>query len=412
MNLFQPWPLAQLVHSLRTGRTDIESVYARARGRVADTEDTVRAWVEFAPAVPVRSSGSLRGVPIGVKDIIDLRGLPTRCGSSLRKNHDPAETDAAIVQAWRSAGASPLGKTVTTEFAFFSPGPTDNPAAPGHTPGGSSSGSAAAVAAGQVPLAIGSQTAGSVIRPASYCGVAAMVLTRERFPTDGVVGLSESLDSHGFFTAGVSDLTVAWSALSGERVPPPSPPRILLWQVNIGDVSDAMAEAVQRSGHMLAASGAEVSEFSDNELIAELAEAHPVVMAYEAARERSVELEHADQLSTALRELLVGGSHVSDADYTDARELIRQGSARIRELIGHSSIILGPGALGAAPDGHSATGDPLLSRPWQALGLPVTAIPGLRDGQGLPLGLQVVAAPGAEAQLLAGAAWVEEQIRR
>jgi len=163
---------------------------------------------------------------------------------------------------------------------------------------------------------------------------------------------------------------------------------------------------------MLNSSGTEVVQFREAKLVAELAEAHPIVMSYEAARERSVELEQADQLSVPLRALLEGGSRITDADYAEARALIAQGRSRMRALLDDGSTILGAGALGAAPAGLTATGDPVLSRPWQALGLPVAAIPGLRDGHGLPLGLQMIAAPAAEVRLLACAAWVEDHIRR
>jgi Asp-tRNA(Asn)/Glu-tRNA(Gln) amidotransferase A subunit family amidase len=412
VNVYRPWSLAELVDDLETGHTTIDSVHKRARARISDTEDTVRAWVALGPEASVASAGALRGVPIGVKDIIDLRDFPTRCGSSIRADAPPARGDSAIVRAWRRAGAAPIGKTVTTEFAFFSPGPTGNPAAPGHTPGGSSSGSAAAVAAGHVPLALGSQTAGSVTRPASYCGVAALVMTHGRFATDGVVGLSESLDGHGVYAAGVRDLGVAWTALTGEHPPASSRKQILLWEAaTMGDVSDAMADAVDRSAHLLRSAGAEVTQFPETTLVAELAEAHPVVMAYEAARERSKELEQAERLSGPFRALLERGSRISDADYAEASGLIRDGKARIRTLLDSGPTILGPAALGAAPAGLAVTGDPLLSRPWQALGLPVAAIPGRRDAQGLPLGLQAIAAPGTEARLLSDAAWMEDRIR-
>lgn len=412
MNVYQPWSLAELLDDLESGHTTIDSVHKRSRARIADTEDTVRAWVALGPEASVASAGALRGVPIGVKDIIDLRGFPTRCGSSIRAEAPPASGDSAIVRAWRTAGAAPLGKTATTEFAFFSPGPTGNPAAPGHTPGGSSSGSAAAVAAGHVPLALGSQTAGSVTRPASYCGVAALVMTHGRFATDGVVGLSESLDGHGVYAAGIRDLQVAWTALTGEHPPAFSRRQVLLWEAaTIGELSDAMVDAVDRAAHILRASGAEVTKFPESTLIAELAAAHPIVMGYEAARERAKELEQAEHLSAAFRALLEGGSRISDADYAEARGLISDGKYRLRKLLRGYPTILGPAALGAAPAGLAVTGDPLMSRPWQALGLPVATIPGLRDAQGLPLGLQAIAAPGTEARLLSDAAWVEKRIR-
>lgn len=192
MKTWQPWSLSELVHDRTTERVTGAAVLEKTWSRIAETESAVSAWATTDLPSELDATGLLGGVPLGVKDIIDVAGLPTRCGSKLRADHEAVETDAAIVTAWRRAGAVPVGKTVTTEFAFFAPGATRNPADLGHTPGGSSSGSAAAVASGQVPLAIGSQTAGSVTRPVSYCGVAALVMSRGRFALDGVVGLSPS----------------------------------------------------------------------------------------------------------------------------------------------------------------------------------------------------------------------------
>ncbi len=413
-DLFAPWSLGELVAELRSGRTTPARAHDRALERIAETEPTLHAWVstEFAPLPDGLDGTPLGGVPMGVKDIIDLRGYPTRCGSVLRRDAAPAEADATIVGAWRRAGGAPLGQTVTTEFAFFAPGPTDNPAALGHTPGGSSSGSAAAVAAGQVPLALGSQTAGSVTRPAAFCGVASLVMTRGRYPVDGVVGLAESLDSHGVYAAGTEDLAVAWTALTGEAVAVRSrPERILLWDAEgAGDVDDDMAEALDRAAFALRAAGAVVDAFPESALAAELTVAHPQVMAYEAARERAAELAQADRLSDPLAGLLRTGAAMSDADYAAARAIVERGATRVAELLGGADLILGPAALGGAPAGLSATGDPVLSRAWQALGLPTVAVPGLRNAQGLPLGLQTIGAAGGDAARLGAASWVQAGI--
>ncbi|PKV93627.1 Asp-tRNA(Asn)/Glu-tRNA(Gln) amidotransferase A subunit family amidase [Amycolatopsis echigonensis] len=401
-----PWSLRALVADLAAGRTTPEAAVAEARSRIAAA--SFNAWVSSA-YVPA-SAGPLGGVPLGVKDIIDLAGLPTRCGSVLRADASPATVDASIVREWRRAGAVPIGKTVTTEFAFFAPGPTDNPAAPGHTPGGSSSGSAAAVAAGHVPLALGSQTAGSVTRPAAFCGVASLVMSRGRFPVDGVTGLSPSLDSHGMFTATVSDLALAWSALSGEPEVEASVPRLLVW--SSPDVSPAMEKALRTAVSQLRADGAVVDEFPDPALVAALTAAHPVVMAYEAARERSVELASADRLSDPLAQLLRTGAEMPRAEYEAALDVVTSGGSRLAEIVTGYDAVLTPAALGSAPSGLAATGDPVLSRPWQALGLPVIAVPGLRDAAGLPLGLQLVGSASGEAALLGTGRWVETALKR
>jgi Asp-tRNA(Asn)/Glu-tRNA(Gln) amidotransferase A subunit family amidase len=369
---------------------------ARSRARIAETEPRLRAWVELNFPADGR-------VPLGVKDIIDVAGFPTRCGSPLRADAEPALSDAAIVTAWRAAGAVPVGKTVTTEFAYFSPGPTDNPSAPGHTPGGSSSGSAAAVAAGQVPLALGSQTAGSVTRPASYCGVASLVMSRGRFPMDGVTGFSPSLDSHGVFAAGVTDLALAFSALTGSsNAGLPAHPRLLLWRP---PVEPEMRAAVDLASRRLAAVGAVIDEFPAS--VAALTAAHPVVMAYEAARERAAELAQISRLSVPLATLLRTGLETTEADYAAAQQVIRDARGRIVPLLESYDAILGPAALGPAPAGLHATGDPVLSRPWQALGLPAVAVPGLSTPDERPLGVQLVGRAGEETALLATGCWVE-----
>lgn len=411
MNRWQPWSLRALVGDLTTGAITPAEAHQRSRERIAATEPELRAWVELGPA-EATATGPLGGVPLAVKDIVDVAGLPTRCGSQLRADAPPAAADAAIVTAWRQAGAIPVGKSVTTEFAYFAPGPTRNPAALDHTPGGSSSGSAAAVAAGQVPLALGSQTAGSVTRPAAFCGVASLVLTHGRFPVDGVTGLSPSLDSHGFFAAGASDLALAWSALTGDPDPGRTtghPPRLLRWTPQ--GLEPPMATALTSACAKLRAAGAVLDEFPDEQLIAQLTTAHPVIMAYEAARERAAELAAASQLSEQLATLLRTGAATSEHDYETARRTTAEAGARLSDLLADYDAVLSPAALGPAPAGITATGDPVLSRPWQALGLPALCVPGMRSGAGLPLGLQLVGRARSETALLATACWTEAALQ-
>jgi Asp-tRNA(Asn)/Glu-tRNA(Gln) amidotransferase A subunit family amidase len=383
----------------------------RALTRIRETDSAVQAWVDLVPTPTITGDGPLRGVPVGVKDIIDLAGMPTRCGSVLRTAAKPARNDAVIVEAWRSAGAIPMGKTVTTEFAYFKPGPTRNPANLDHTPGGSSSGSAAAVAAGQVPIAIGSQTAGSVTRPASYCGVASLVMKNGQFPLTGVVGLSSTLDSHGMFAATASDLALAWSALSGEPDLPGkvTAPRIAFWTAEpLSVVTDEMNTALIAAYDSFSDNGAPVHPFPNEALIADVTAAHAVVMAYEASRERVAELTHIDQLSEPLATLLITGSSISEADYGGARRLVAGARRNVDRVLSHYDAIIGPAAPGSAPLGNNLTGDPILSRAWQALGLAAVGVPGLRNASGLPLGFQVVAA--TEIQALRAAVWAEQHL--
>ncbi len=418
MGLWRPWSLADLVDELRTGRTTAEAAHDRARERIAETETELRAWVTLDEARPGgdagrgSTAGALGGAPLAVKDIIDVAGLPTRCGSALHADAPPAERDAAIVTAWRAAGAVPIGKTVTTEFAFFNPGPTANPADVARTPGGSSSGSAAAVASGQVPLALGSQTAGSLTRPAGYCGVAGMVLSRGSFESAGVVGLAPSFDSHGLLAARVRDAAVAWAALMRKPLPEvAAAPRLLLWSAAaLGPVSDEMTEALERVVAALRTAGVAVDPLDEDGFVGDLAAAHPVLMGYEAVRERGAEYARKDRLSEPFRRLLDAGERTDDAEAAAIREALGRGGSRLADRLAGYDAIIGPAALGVAPLGLEATGDPLLSRPWQALGLPTVTVPGMRDGAGLPLGVQLVGAAESDARLLAAALRVEAEL--
>jgi Asp-tRNA(Asn)/Glu-tRNA(Gln) amidotransferase A subunit family amidase len=444
MTYWQPWSLRELVEELARGRTTAAEVLARSRARIAATDPELHAWVTEIPVrepsgslggvplggvpvgvldgvpvggvpvggvpvggVPVGGVpvGVLGGVPVGVKDIIDVAGVPTKSGTALRRDAPPAGLDAAIVTEWRRTGVVPVGKTVTTEFAFFAPGPTRNPAAPDHTPGGSSSGSAAAVASGQVPLALGTQTAGSVTRPGSFCGVASLVITHGRFPMTGVTGLSSSLDSHGYYTAAVSDLALAWSALSGEpEVARSVPPRLLVWSPPVdSDMAAALAAVRER----LVTAGATVRDFPEHALIAEVTEAQTLVMAYEAARERAAELAVIEQISDQLADLLRTGAATPDSEYAAAQRTIAVAGERVAELLIDHDAILGPAAAGSAPAGLASTGDPIASRPWQAFGLPAVGVPGARSDAGLPLGMQLVGRARDETALLATGRWVE-----
>ncbi|MDW6064435.1 amidase [Streptomyces sp. FXJ1.4098] len=385
--------------------------------RLEQTEPEIRAWVRVDPAGARAAAerapdGPLRGVPFGVKDIIDVAGLPTECGTSLRRGRIAAH-DAWLVDRLRHVGAVPLGKTVTTEFAYFQPGPTRNPHHPAHTPGGSSSGSAAAVAAGVVPLALGSQTAGSLTRPASYCGVAGYVAPVGAWSTRGFTGLSPSLDAPGLLATRVSDLAGAVEAVDGTRAEEPESPRILVWPgTELTDVAPEMLNALLRTRQALAASGAATDDLGTQARTSALADAHATVMAYEAARTLAAEhAAHPGALSTPLRDLLDRGRRTPEADYRAALDTARAARARLLELLSDADAILGPAAPGPAPHGLGATGTPVLSRPWQLLGLPVVTVPGHRDPRGMPLGLQLVGHPDRVGRLLGIAHRADEAIR-
>ncbi|EHI39685.1 hypothetical protein OPAG_01575 [Rhodococcus opacus PD630] len=402
-------------------------VVADALERVDRTEPDIRAWVRVDRARALEAArrldstvrkSPLHGIPFGVKDIIDVRGLPTECGSPLRRGR-VADDDAPLVARLRELGAIPLGKTVTTEFAYFAPGPTRNPNRLSHTPGGSSSGSAAAVAAGVVPLALGSQTAGSLTRPASYCGVAGLVApVGGPLDTTGFAGLSHTLDAAGILTRSVTDVRLAYLALTGsDRLADPvrnlERPRLAAWSgIELVDISDDMQTAVRHTVEAAVAEGAELVDFDWPALTPRLVEAHGTVMAYEASRALASEGRHPTQLSAPLNDLLTQGRSITDRDYQDALAVAARARSAILTLLTDVDAIIGPAAPGAAPEGLSATGSPILSRPWQLLGLPALTVPGRLDGQGMPLGIQLIGHPSRVERLLALGSGIEETGRR
>lgn len=417
--------LKSLVERLSEGSLTPTRAVDLSLAQIELAEPAVRAWVQLDAAGAYRQAreleqggprGRLWGIPVGIKDLIDVAGLPTLCGSKLRDS-TPARTDAACVATLRIAGGMVLGKTVTTEFGYFAPGPTRNPNNLTHTPGGSSSGSAAAVAAGMVPLAFGTQTAGSLTRPASYCGIAGFVTPTGQFSTAGITGLSTSLDSLGLLAATVADVHFGWCALAGvaqESGPDGQTsfaPSVLLWNgSDLGELSADMSRALSTAATIISRSGAKVTDWSETELVRQLAAWHATVMAFEAARERSNELNCLDRISPILAELLTSGESLPKSEHARASSFIATARTQILSMLERHDAILGPAALGAAPAGIDATGSPILSRPWQALGFPVVTIPGLKDPAGMPLGVQLIGRPGQEHRLFAAAEWIEANI--
>lgn len=385
MDLVAPWRIDDARHP--------EAAVA-ARERIAEVDDHVRAWVTPVPSEPA-GDGALAGVPVGIKDIVDVVGVPTRCGSRALVDAPPATADAGIVRLLRAAGAVVVGKTVTTEFAYFDPGPTRNPHDPTRTPGGSSSGSAAAVAAGMVPLAVGTQTAGSVVRPASYCGVAGLAVARGVLPHDGVAPLAPGLDTLGLFAATVADLAVARAAIDGRDVVPGTTGslRLLVWDgTAVADVSPAMRDALTTAIDRLRADGATFADL-DVDLRAATAD--------HRAAEAATTVPELPGLGENLTALVAEGHAVPDDELTAARERSAATRETVLARLADADAVLAPGALGVAPPGLDATGDPVLSRPWHAMGLPALAVPGLRDADGLPLGLALIGHPDREDVLLA-----------
>ena len=376
----------------------LDAEHAMALAREADTR----------PA-----SGPLHGVPFVIKDIIDTADMPTGWGFEPYATRQP-DRHARCVAALIAAGAVPIGKTVTTEFAYFKPGKTANPRNLAHTPGGSSSGSAAAVADCMAPIALGSQTAASLVRPAAYCGTAAFRPTTGGFDLDGVMGLSPSLDTLGLLAREVEDLALVRAALLGEDLPPPADftdvaPRISLMRgPHWHDGSLAMRDVCTRALAAVEATGTECGEVTHPPPFAELTQAQITVMAYETARTRAHEFKaHRDEISQQFADLIEAGVGVSEADYQAALTTRNRANTMLEQILGDMDALLVPSAPGPAPAGLEATGDPLFSRMWNLLQLPTVALPFGTDPNGLPLGVQLIARKGDDIHLLNVAAWLQ-----
>ncbi|VTU25821.1 Glutamyl-tRNA(Gln) amidotransferase subunit A [Variovorax sp. PBL-H6] len=410
-----------LRQALARGEVNAEAVARAALERIAEREPQIHAWQHLdakgalaaARAFDARGRpGLLGGVPVGVKDIIATADLPTRYGSPIYEGFRPA-ADARCVATVRAAGAVVIGKTVTTEFAYFQPGPTANPRNPAHTPGGSSSGSAAAVADGMVPIAFGTQTAGSLIRPASYCGVFALKPGFGAASMEGIKPFSPSLDTLGWLARSADDLELMRCAMEGTPFVPlqrPAPNALRLGVCRTHEWPSADAGGIAAFGQAVMLVGAAGTSLRDVALpaaAAGLLNAQKTVMAYEAARQLDVEWRlHPQQLSAALHGLLQNGRDCSEADYRQALAQAGEGRRTVGALMQGLDALLVPAAPGEAPVGLTATGDPVFSRVWTLLGLPCVNVPGLHGPQGLPIGVQLVGHPQRERDLLAVAARV------
>lgn len=404
------------VNAVRSGTASAREAVREVRSGLELAEPGLHAWTAFSAAIDADAREvdrrvartddqlPLAGLSVGIKDLIDVAGMPTRAGSAITPE-TPAPHDAPCIERLRALGAVVQGKTVTTEYGYFRPGPTGNPHAPDHTPGGSSSGSAAAVGAGTVPLALGTQTAGSLTRPASFCGAAGMVLAQGTTDMSGITGLSHSLDSLGLLARTITDLQYAFEAFGGValRLPSVSSVEVRLWSGSgLDTVSHEMRRLLDTLPVLLGDADITTTALQRDDHIRTLTDDQTTVMAYEAARTRAVELrDHADLLSAPLLELLRSGTGVREDAYRAA--LVRRDRSRtmVEDALGDRAVIVGPAALGPAPKGLGATGSPVLSRAWQLLGCPVVTVPGARTEAGLPLGLQVIGVSGGEAAVYA-----------
>ncbi len=426
--------------AIREGAFNAEQLMQACLARVREAEPQVQAWTfldeEHALSqarardldrAEGRSIGPLHGIPVAIKDIMDTCDMPTEDGTVLHAGRTPAR-DARVVAMLRAAGAVIMGKTVTTECATYAPGKPRNPHNPEHTPGGSSSGSAAAVAAGMAPLALGSQTNGSVIRPAAFCGVYGFKPTHGLFPRTGVLKLSRTLDHVGGFARSLEDLAllaemlVGWDADDPDTRPragipfrettaqePPLPPLFAfvkppVWERADADTRDAFAELTGQIKDRLV-------EIELPPTTAEALEWHRTIMEAEMAANLDREYERGrDRLSESLRAQLARGREIRALDYQRAVARIPLLNAGFDEMFERCDAFITPAAAGTAPKGLESTGDPSFCTLWTLCGMPAVNLPLMRGSNGLPLGVQLVGARGSDARLLRTARWLVSRL--
>ena len=410
------------------GQLSARSLAQAHLARIAATEDTLRAWAhldseralaraERCDAVSAGRRGPLHGIGVGVKDIIATTSMPTEMGSPIYAGHHPP-FDAELVARLTSAGGYVLGKTVTTEFAHMHPGKTRNPWNQRHTPGGSSSGSAAAVAAGQVLCAIGTQTNGSVLRPAAFCGVVGFKPTKDTIPLEGVHIFSATLDQVGTFSRDVAGAALLASALADSVGVAATaavlvrPPRLgylagYPWTAIDGDASRILDGSVAR----LAGQGAEIVRVDFPAGWHDANRVHRTIMLREgAAALGELQRRERQRMSTPLNAALDEGTAIPNADYEDAMRRRDGAIAAFAHWLSEFDALISPPATGAAPEGLDAPGDPACCTLWSLVGFPAISIPVGLAGNRLPVGMQIVAPTGADDRLLAAAAWCEARL--
>ncbi len=422
-----PPTVVELAQRFASRSTTAEAVARGYLERIETSEAAVRAWVYMDPeavlvgaraldGTGLAARGVLHGIPLGVKDIFDTHDMPTSYGSPIYAGHHP-RADAASVAVARRCGMLPVGKLVTTEFAAWPPGPTANPHDPTRTPGGSSSGSAAAVAAEMVPVALASQTTGSIIRPAAFCGVVGYKPSFGTLPPTGVKAISESFDTVGVIAGTVADAAFVVGALSGRALELPgqpiATPRLGIcltheWPAAQPE-TEALFEALPR---LLDRAGARTTPVDLPGAYARLAKAQGTIWTYEIARCLADEHRRFRELiREPLRGMLDEGAAMPRAEYDDALACLRECRVALAAAFDGLEALVVPSAPGEAPD-IATTGDPIFNRVWSALGTPAINVPAGRGPSGLPLGVQIVGLPGLDARVLACAAWVEAELGR
>jgi len=420
-------PLATLAARISAGELTATALVETCLARIDAREDTVHAWQHLdrdgalaaaAACDGTAPGGPLHGIPVGIKDVIETADMPTTYGSPIYRGHRPA-ADAECVRRLRAAGAIVLGKTVTTQFAHRTPGPTANPRNPAHTPGGSSSGSAAAVADGMVPLALGTQTAGSVIRPAAFCGIVGFKPSFGWTPFTGVKNLAASVDTLGYYVRSLDDLPRVHAALGGKALDDSgaiseTPPAIALCRTPAWEQAEDAGRAIlEETAERLAAAGAPLRNLDMDDGFAAVFEAHSTVMEYEMARHLAAERQdHWDLVSPPTQEGILAGEKHTDDRYAEARDVLERARSRFPGMLRNNEIVITLSAPGEAPEGLSWTGNADFNRMWTSLHVPCLHLPVRTGPQGLPLGVTLVAGIGEERRLAAAGRWAARALAR
>jgi Asp-tRNA(Asn)/Glu-tRNA(Gln) amidotransferase A subunit family amidase len=412
-----------LARRIEAGDLKPRAVVELCAEAIAAREPEIRAFVTLdldaarrAADEPRLASTPLRGLPVGFKDIFDTADFPTQYGSPIYAGYRP-RADATAVVLTRRAGGVVIGKMVTTEMATQVPSVTRNPHNLAHTPGGSSAGSAAAVAAGMIPLAFGTQTAGSVIRPAAFCGVTGFKPSYRLIPTVGIKDVSWHLDTAGLFGKGVADVAYAAAVILERDLrvdrAAPSAPRIAFARSHLWpQATPAMQKAVETAARIAQASGANVTELALPPLMEEAFAAQIVIQDYETFRAFAFEYDrHRDLIDKRLRENLDRSAAITAEQYDAARRTASRARQVLADAMAEHDVILTPSAPGAAPHGFETTGNPMFNRLWTLMGAPCVNVPGLSDN-GLPLGAQIVGRFGRDRATLEAALFLEQAIAR
>lgn len=418
-------PLHQLLHALHTGEAGLPEIVTSFYDRIATRDEKVGAWqylidqedylAEYESRSDFYKASPLMGLPFAVKDVIDTADIPTAMGSAIHRDRIP-DMDASCVTAMKAAGGILMGKTVTTEFAYFQAGKTGNPHDAERTPGGSSSGSAAAVADYMVPIAFGTQTAASVIRPASYCGCVGYVGSKNEFSLRNIQPLAQSLDSLGILSNDVLDTLLVRDVLLHKTLSLGAPGRPSSFGFGVfsgevlGAVQDTMLQTLYGCRQALLEQGHRAVDFPLAQAVAELNTLHAQIMSYEVARNLVYEQHHAEALSAHMQGLISTGLALPYRDYVAALQKAQTHKQTLLGWFEHHDVdfILAPAAPGVAPSKTEGTGAPFMSRAWQLAGLPVVSLP-LGYWQKMPMGLQLIGKPHQDDALLLQARQLQQQ---